>query len=106
MLIVVHQNDGVGLFAEILIIVGIVSRGQRNHELQPRSVHARRQLANKFAVMLLAGIRHLFEIYDDAGFVRLLSELQQVLRKFVPRRGVPEHFDHFLDVPGQTVVVV
>ncbi len=30
-LVVVHQHDGVALFAEKFVIVGVVARGKRNH---------------------------------------------------------------------------
>ena len=34
MLVVVHQDDGVALLAEEFVVVGIIARGEGNHELQ------------------------------------------------------------------------
>ena len=74
-LVVIHQDNGVGLPAEKRVIVFIVARWQGNHQLQSRRVQRRRQLADEFAEIRLALQRHFFEVHHDPGLVRLARHI-------------------------------
>ena len=81
MLVVIHQDHGVGGFADAGVVVDPVRRGQANHQFQIGAVQVRRKFGDKLAEILLAFIRNFLKIDNQPGEVVLCEILNRLLRQ-------------------------
>ncbi len=105
-LVVIHQDYGVGGFSDAGIVVNPVRGRERHHEFQVRAVQVRRQLGNELAEILLAFIGDFLKIDNQPHEVVLCKILDRLLRQVSTRRGTLEHGGHFVGEPVGPVGIV
>ena len=106
MLVVIHQDNRVGFLAEEFVVVRIVPRRQRDHQLQPDGMQRRRKLFDKFLEILLACVRHFLEIHYDPGLFCRHRVLRHVRNQPTARIGACQQFRHLFHPPHRAVVIV
>ena len=106
-LVEIHQDDRVAFFAEEFVIVGVVARGQLDHQLQADGVQRGAKLGDEFAKI---GLRLGREWTRNRRRCRTwcASTAYSTTSRTRPWRAVliREHLHHFVDAPDLAVVVV
>ena len=105
-LVVVHENDGVGVAADALVVVGRVGRRQRHEELRVLAVEGPGELGDEAGEVLLVTLGHLLEVEHHAGTVRpghVGHELGDRLRAGLRAR---QHLPELGGEPPRSVAVV
>ena len=106
MLVVIHEDDGVALFAEVFVVVIVVARGKSDHELQVGGVERGGEFRGELAEVNLAGIGNFLEVHHDAGLVSQNGVFGDILNEKAPGSGISEQGGHLVDAPDSAVVVI
>ena len=97
MLVVIHHDDRVGRLPEVRVVIGIVARRKRDHQLQPNRVQCRRQFPHKLPKIRLALFRHFLKVQHNPGFLADQRELRRIWDKAAPPSS---------QAPGPTIRVL
>jgi hypothetical protein len=105
-IVVVHQDDGVGFPPDGGVVIAPIRRGQGHHELEVRAVQRGGKLAEERGEIPLAALRHLFEVNRKPGLLCRPHPPDGLVDQVPASRRLAQHRGHFRDMPLRAVGVV